>query len=65
MFNTVMDLDPILRKVLKPGRYTGGEYGQIIKDKNKIDARFAFLFPDIMHHISVEFLLVQGDFQMQ
>ena len=41
-----MDLDPILRKVLKPGRYVGGEYGQIMKDKSKMDARFAFLFPD-------------------
>ena len=40
------ELDSILRKVLKPGRYTGGEYGQIIKDKDKVDARFAFLFPD-------------------
>lgn len=41
-----MNLDPILRKVLKPGRYTGGEYGQILKNKEKMDARFAFLFPD-------------------
>lgn len=36
----------ILKSVLKPGRYTGGEYGQIIKDKSKIKARFAFCFPD-------------------
>lgn len=42
----MMELDPILRKVLKPGRYTGGEYGQVLKDKTKMDARFAFLFPD-------------------
>ena len=39
-------LNSILKQVSKPGRYTGGEYGQIIKDKTKIKARFAFAFPD-------------------
>jgi len=36
----------VLRRVEKPGRYTGGEYGQIVKDKNSVRARFAFCFPD-------------------
>ena len=36
----------ILKSVTKPGRYSGGEYGQIIKDKNNVKARFAFCFPD-------------------
>ena len=36
----------ILKSVLKPGRYSGGEYGQIIKDKSNINCRFAFCFPD-------------------
>jgi radical SAM family uncharacterized protein len=36
----------ILRSVQKPGRYSSGEYGQILKDKEKIKARFAFCFPD-------------------
>ncbi len=36
----------LLRSVQKPGRYSGGEYGQIIKDKNAVKARFAFCFPD-------------------
>lgn len=36
----------ILTSVQKPGRYAGGEYGQTIKDKTKIAARFAFCFPD-------------------
>ena len=36
----------ILKSVLKPGRYTGGEYGQIVKDREKVKARFAFCFPD-------------------
>ena len=36
----------ILKSVTKPGRYAGGEYGQIIKDKESVKARFAFCFPD-------------------
>ncbi len=36
----------LLKSVTKPGRYSGGEYGQIIKDKSDIQARFAFAFPD-------------------
>ena len=38
--------DKILRRVEKPGRYIGGEFGEIIKDKQNIKARFAFCFPD-------------------
>lgn len=36
----------ILKSVSKPGRYSGGEYGQIIKDKSAVDCRVAFCFPD-------------------
>ncbi len=36
----------LLKSVSKPGRYSGGEYGQIVKDKKNIKARFAFCFPD-------------------
>ena len=36
----------ILKSVQKPGRYSGGEFGQIVKDKADIKARFAFCFPD-------------------
>ena len=36
----------ILKSISKPGRYAGGEYGQIIKDKSQVKARFAFCFPD-------------------
>ena len=39
-------LKRILPRVQKPARYTGGEYNQIIKDKEKVDVRFAFCFPD-------------------
>lgn len=37
----------LLKNVEKPGRYTGGEFGEIVKDKNLIDLRFCFCFPDI------------------
>ncbi len=36
----------LLTSVQKPGRYAGGEYGQVLKDKNAVGARFAFAFPD-------------------
>jgi len=36
----------ILKNVSKPGRYSGGEYGQVIKNLDDIKLRFAFCFPD-------------------
>ena len=42
----MQDISSILKSVSKPGRYTGGEYGQIIKDKKDIKCRFALCFPD-------------------
>ena len=39
-------LERILPKVQKPARYTGGEYNQIIKNKDDIELRLAFCFPD-------------------
>ena len=39
-------LERILPKVQKPARYVGGEYGQIVKDKQTVDLRVAFCFPD-------------------
>lgn len=38
--------DSLLRSVEKPGRYTGGEFGQVIKSKDGVAARVAFCFPD-------------------
>lgn len=40
------NLERILPKVQKPARYTGGEYGQTVKDLEKIDTRLALCFPD-------------------
>lgn len=39
-------LKSILKKVEKPARYTGGEYGSVVKDKSGVDVRYAFCFPD-------------------
>lgn len=40
-------IERILPLVQKPARYTGGEYGQIMKDKNNTDLRMALCFPDV------------------
>ncbi len=39
-------LQRILPLVQKPARYVGGEYGQIVKDKENVRLRVAFCFPD-------------------
>lgn len=38
--------ESILKKVQKPARYTGGEWGQTVKPREGLDARVAFCFPD-------------------
>ena len=39
--------EAILPEVQKPARYTGGEYGQIMKDKKEVELRMALCFPDV------------------
>lgn len=39
-------LERILPRVQKPARYVGGEYNAIQKNKNEVDTRIAFCFPD-------------------
>lgn len=52
--------DHILYKVEKPARYIGGEFNSIVKDKDKIDIRVAFCFPDVyevgMSHLGSKIL---------
>jgi radical SAM family uncharacterized protein len=52
--------DDILSKVEKPARYTGGEFNSYIKDKEKIQIRYAFCFPDVyevgMSHLGMKIL---------
>jgi radical SAM family uncharacterized protein len=40
-------LERILPYVQKPGRYTGGELNQVVKNWEKIPTRVALIFPDI------------------
>ncbi|MCB8950501.1 MAG: TIGR03960 family B12-binding radical SAM protein [Ardenticatenales bacterium] len=40
-------LERILPRVVKPGRYTGGEYNQVVKDWLNVDYKVALAFPDI------------------
>lgn len=53
-------IEKILQKVQKPGRYVGGELNSVIKDKDKIDVRYAFCFPDTyeigMSHLGMKIL---------
>lgn len=53
-------LDKILLKVQKPSRYIGGELNAVVKDKSKVDIRFAFCFPDTydigMSHLGIKIL---------
>ena len=39
-------LDRLLKRVEKPGRYIGREINCIMKDPEKVDLRFGFAFPD-------------------
>ena len=40
------ELSSVLKSVSKPGRYIGGEYNSVIKEKAGVKCRFAFCFPD-------------------
>lgn len=57
------EVEKVLLKVQKPGRYTGGELNSIVKDKSKVDVRFAFCFPDTyeigMSHLGMKILYSQ------
>ena len=35
-------IEAILKKVSKPGRYIGGEFGEVLKDKSKMNCRWVF-----------------------
>ena len=55
--------EALLLSVQKPGRYSGGEINSVIKDKQKVDVRFAFCFPDTyeigMSHLGMKILYSQ------
>lgn len=57
------EVEKLLLKVQKPGRYVGGEMNSVIKDKSKVNLRFAFCFPDTyeigMSHLGMKILYSQ------
>lgn len=52
--------DEILLKIEKPARYIGNEVNSVMKDKDKVDIRFAMCFPDVyeigMSHLGIQIL---------
>ncbi len=57
------EFERLLLSVEKPGRYSGGEINSVIKNKESIDVRFAFCFPDTyeigMSHLGMKILYSQ------
>ncbi len=53
-------IEPLLERVQKPARYTGGELNSVVKDKAAVSVRFAFCFPDLyevgMSHLGMKIL---------
>ena len=50
--------DEILLSIEKPARYIGGEVNSVMKDKEKVDIRFAMCFPDV-YEIGISHLGIQ------
>ena len=52
--------EEILLSIDKPARYIGNEVNSIVKDKGKVDIRFAMCFPDVyeigMSHLGLQIL---------
>lgn len=52
--------DEILMSVEKPARYIGGEVNAVMKEKERVDIRFAMCFPDVyeigMSHLGIQIL---------
>lgn len=42
----MIEFNPLLGKVTRPGRYTGGEWNQIVKDWDSTRLHFALIYPD-------------------
>ena len=54
------EVEKLLPKVQKPGRYVGGELNSTVKEKSEVEVRFAFCFPDTyeigMSHLGIKIL---------
>lgn len=53
-----LDIDFLLKKVEKPGRYIGGEKHSIIKKPEDIEVNFGFAFPDL-YEIGMSYMGMQ------
>ncbi|HKZ50326.1 MAG TPA: TIGR03960 family B12-binding radical SAM protein [Dehalococcoidia bacterium] len=42
-----MDIELLLSKVIRPARYTDGEWNAVVKDWDQVRVRFALAYPDI------------------
>lgn len=60
MNNKLALSDDILMKIEKPARYIGHEFNAVVKDKDKVNVRFAMCFPDVyeigMSHLGIQIL---------
>ena len=54
------EVEKLLQYVQKPARYIGGELNAVTKDRNSVDIRYAFCFPDTyeigMSHLGMKIL---------
>lgn len=57
------EVEKYLLKVQKPAKYVGGELNAVVKNKEDVDVRFAFCFPDTyevgMSHLGMKILYSQ------
>ena len=58
--NQRLNLEEILMRMQKPGRYVGGEQGAVLKDAGRVAMRVAMCFPDLyevaMSHLGIKIL---------
>lgn len=54
------EVEKILQYVQKPARYIGGELNSVVKEKDSVDLRYAFCFPDTyeigMSHLGMKII---------
>lgn len=60
IMNVRAKIEPLLLQAQKPAQYIGGEVGSICKERESVDVRFAFCFPDTyeigMSHLGMKIL---------
>ena len=58
--SSIKNLDKLFKRVQKATHYCGGELNSVIKNKDEVDIRFAFCFPDVyevgMSHLGIKIL---------